>query len=252
MFYFNSASDKQKYPSISPKKWEELSTALEFSELAVVSSEASYRLYLVLTKDVKAMERGADDKWKDASTTDILLYMDFKRVPKTYKGKTTDPSRLEKFVCSQLENIDTTKVYKGVISLQDSPMLQMVVDGITATGQPVDAVTKTMLLGSLWSLTETEPSKIVLTDLEAPTTGKSGGGYSNSQTEVEKLNDRMAFIKAQLAITNPDLKVESIYSLTEAGMAEAGYQPMERAVLTIDACLKLMGCESWHDSAVNG
>lgn len=241
-FYLDEPKDGEKFSTIRPIKWAEVSTVLSFDELRVASSEGKHRLFMVLNKDIKALAKDASGKSSPVEkTTGTLLQLDSKRKPTTWQGKTTEVSRMEGFLNSQLDKLDASKSYKGSIALQDSPMLEMLLSGTDATGEPIQSEFAATAWAMIWNLQETEPNLIKPEDCIAPKGGSASWGGSKAQTEAEKLTDRLAFIKAEVAKVAPDYKISSTLDLASAAIAATNPDNGHEIALTIEMCGILMG-----------
>ena len=241
-FFLDEPKDGEKFSSIRPIKWTEVSTVLSFDELRVASSDGKHRLFMVLNKDIKALAKDASGKSSPVEkTTGVLLQLDSKRKPTTWQGKTTEVSRMEAFLNSQIDKLDNSKSYKGSIALQDSPMLEMLISGTDATGQPIEPGFAATAWAMIWNLQETEPNLIKPEDCTAPKGGSGSWGGSKGQTELEKLNDRLEFFRIQVAKVDPDYKVDSPFDLTETAIAISSTTKINELLVTIDACAILMG-----------
>jgi hypothetical protein len=252
MFGYKPISDKKKVAHIYPYNWTEVNVTLEFDEMTITSSDKAYRMYFVSKKEIKTFyKESKESKAVPTNIVDQPIYLDIKKVAAMNWGKMEEPSRIEKFICFMLQSLEVGKFYKGSIQLQDSGMLDMIITGEMPGGVKITDEQRQQFAASIWKTEESEPKLLNLADCEVPKEF-SGTSSSKSQGETDKLNDRMEFIKAQLAITCPDLKVASIHDLLAAGMAKQGFANASDAMMIVDACLKLMGCQSWFDKDVNG
>jgi hypothetical protein len=223
--YFEADANKgQKYARLYPPKAvdKDLSCQITFEEFVLQKNDA----YIILTGKIKQHTAGITKSFKEhtcVGETVIIRLLNKETHETTFKGetKTNTQSILEKFLCNRLSALDFDKAYAGTIRFRWDGMLSYLLD---TNPSAIPA-----------SMRETEEkAAISLVELGAKTIEpeetkngfNNGKTYSKSQTELEKLNDRLEFTLSQMRVLFPDYKLETIrdlMNLLSGEEKEAGY-----------------------------
>jgi len=216
--WYNAPKDGAKFSSVAFTDMNSVNSEIQFDELRFTSDDEFYHLYFNATKFGDIVKVGDKDwKFTEQLTSIKIARKNYEKwSSKEGKKVPTEQSRVEKLVCKIFDDLDSTVSYQGFLQLQDGNGIDAILTG-TMNGKDVSAMVPT-LLETYASFTPTDANKITDADVVAPK--KSGGSYgAKAQTELEKLNDRLSFIRTQLTVVYPDFQVLSVHSITPLGIA---------------------------------
>nr|MBD2342525.1 hypothetical protein [Calothrix sp. FACHB-156] len=195
--------ENQKYASIGCSDWSQLHTKFVFDELAFISDDNFYHVFAHAT-EISNIEDFNNRSWKfDKGLVKFrVAKKDYEKEDKEKKKVAVAQSRLEKWVCKLFAEREEGVTYHGFINLQDDKYCELFVSGKDDDGSQIEPT----MLARMEKMSATlEPVETVEhlspEDFVLPT-GKGGfskGGFGGKgQTELEKLNDRVAFICTQV------------------------------------------------------
>jgi len=216
--FYNAPKDGAKFSSVAFTDMTSVNSEIKFDELRFIADDDFYHLYLNAHKFTDLVKVGDKDwKFTEQLTSFKIARKNYEKwSQKEQKKLATEQSRVEKLVCKILDDLDGNQTYSGFLQLQDGNGIDAILTG-TQNGKDVSAMVP-MLLETYGSFEVTEASKISDADVVAPK--KSSGSYgAKAQTELEKLNDRLNFIRTQLTILYPEFQVLGIHSITPLGIA---------------------------------
>ena len=234
--WYNAPKDGAKFASIAFSDFASVNTQIEFDELRFTRDDDFYYLFFHATKVTDIVKMGDKDwKWKEELGTLKIARKDYEKWnSKEQKKIPTAQSRVEKLVCKLLEDKEPAETYKGFLQLQDGNGIDAILTG-TQNGKDITAMVP-MLMETYASFEVCDPDKIADSDVGVPAKKSGGGGYgAKSQTELEKLNDRFSFIKAQLKIVT-DTEVTTVADICEVLKGEKS----DLAVAVYATCIELM------------
>ena len=220
VFWYNPPKDS-KFASLNCSDWKQVNSKIEFDELRFCSSDEFYYIYARCSKFSGVQKMGEKDFTIDSKTEPVFLT--FKVARKDYdkwdykekKQVPTEQSRLEKWICKIVDGLDPTKAYTGKLDLQDSNILDIYLSGLDTGGNPIDEnLLKTMQATSV-SLEPIEPTHISDDEVKLPVDNKTKGSFGGSkgQTELERLNDRLAFMCQQVCKIDESITVSNLFEL---------------------------------------
>lgn len=173
---------------------------------------------MYVTKATGITKYGAEKDWTMPSEVTLLKIAHITYQKKDYKTKettTVNPSECEKMYASLFENLDLSKVYSGSAWFTNSPQVKQINDGVSAKGKPLDNDIKESLLETYWSIEIVdEPEKLKVDGLEIPKSYSSYSGGRSSQSESDKINDRLKFVITQLKTMFPDKEISTIQDIS--------------------------------------
>jgi hypothetical protein len=212
-------SDPRKdsvFANVKPKDWNDANFTLKATEMRFLVTATSVFIF-AMAEDVGEVVKWVDSK-KDESFKwqPQLICIELHAKPyKKWKAKEeTQPAKVEQWACKKIGELDHTKAYKGMIAFQNNPMLDMFITGIAANGQTLPPETLAMMESTAWQVEETDTTLVPADKVAAPKSGGGSWGGSSGQTELEKLNDRLEFIKQQLAASGATYEVKSVGDLS--------------------------------------
>jgi hypothetical protein len=224
-FWYNTATDGEKFNSISCADWNQVNTNLEFDELAIKEDEDFYYLYGQFTKATDITKVGDKDwKFEPQLLTLKIAKKDYQKYSmKEKKRIPVSQSRVEKYYSKVFSGMNLTVIYSGKIQLQDSGFIDALLTGVDPNNNNVlpDAVLEMMASGFHAFKVVDEPTIIKPDEIKLPT--KSGGnwGSGKSQTEYEKLGDRVKFVIEQFKLSIPHTEVNNFPELIKLMSNEA-------------------------------
>jgi hypothetical protein len=242
-FWYIAPKEGQKYAMIGSSNWSDTASKVEFDELGFISEDDFYHVYAYATK-FKGIASFGDKSWefKPQLVKFRVARKDHEKEDKEKKKVVVTQSRLEKWICSLFGRLEEGKIYSGFINLQDDEFCLTLATGIDHnTGNQIpEEVLRQMEKMQAYVVEVTEPKHVLAEDIEIPKGKKGGFGYGGSkgQTELEKLNDRVAFICQQLGFISPELKISNLAEIHEAMQTFDGYKANIEAVFGY--CTNLM------------
>lgn len=191
-------------------------------------------------------------EWKEGETHNLVLQFWQKSREetdyKTKEKKTIEPSDIELYmgwIAQQFEDNHFT----GKLSLSNTSALKMCYTGLNEDGLPLDEKFRDMMSSTMAGFTFIEtPSDTVWTDdikkavMPKSYTKKAGSyGGSKGQTEAERINDRVEWLKKAVAeVTGVDVTSVTFDLLCSSAQAKDD----KTAAITrddLDLLLKIMG-----------
>ncbi|MBE9059305.1 hypothetical protein [Sphaerospermopsis sp. LEGE 08334] len=221
--YFEVDSSKgQKYARLYPPKNvdDQLSCQIDFEELQFQKDD----VYIYLTGKIRSHSKGIEKSFKEHNCpgeTVVIRLLNKGEHETTYKGETKKhtQSTLELFLCNRINALDWDKAYTGMIRFRYDGMLTYLLGDVGMTPDMKEQAEKAAI-----NLTPLENKTIELEPLKNAVGYKGGYGGSKGQTELEKLNDRMAFTLQQMKAIFPEAKLDSIADLIQL-LASDGDKP---------------------------
>ena len=221
----NDPKNGSKYNAIYVMNWEEINSPIEFSEFRFCKDDDYYYCFAYVTKFQDIIKPKEKD-WKFAPG---LYQFQFARKPVAHNGKEPQQYLVEKLVCYALDKLDEAKTYKGNLCLQHAGFITSITDGKDMSGKEIPDAVREQIASSIYSFEETEAKEISADDVKATKSFKSYG--AKSQTEYEKLGDRLKFMVDQLKLAGCEIEIKSLADLDKAN-------ELHRTV--IDWCVLLM------------
>ncbi|MGB3650866.1 MAG: hypothetical protein WBA41_06600 [Rivularia sp. (in: cyanobacteria)] len=197
-FWYNKKDDA-KIATLACNDWLESNSKVEFNELGFTSDDTFYLIVADATKFTDVLKMGD----KDFKISNEIVQFKVARknyVKKDWKTKadvSITQSRVEEFVCSIFDNLNSELRYKGFINLQDGNYLNNLLTGKAVDGQIIPENMLEMMKSTYLLFEEIEESKIT-NDLLSMPASKGFSSYSKGQTEAEKIKDRVAFVDSQI------------------------------------------------------
>jgi hypothetical protein len=218
-YWYNEPGKDEKFATVVTSNYEELNSQVEFSEITSRKDDDFSYLFGWITKITDTKKYGNND-WKFEPQ---LLMLKFARKnyekwdSKQKKKVPTEQHPIEKLTCQAVDTLDETKVYSGKMLLQNGNIINMLLTKSDAGNTPMSDEMYNMMLSSYFSFTEIESCEHLPVD-EIKLPAKSGGGYggygAKSQSEYDKLTDRVKFAVEQLKLAIPD-KAEHVNNLKD-------------------------------------
>lgn len=199
-FWYNAPKEGQKFANLSCKDWFEVNTQFEFEELAWKQDDGFYHLFAYATKftDCDQMGLGAGIKFKFEPQLVQFKVAKKNYIKKGFQGKpdkSIEQSRVEKWLCKVLSQYDEGVIYHGKFSFTDTAQIDTFLTGIDPNGQKVEPLLLQSMESYYYSLSVVGESKYLKPeDIQIKSNWKGGGSSAPSQTELEVLNDRLAFV----------------------------------------------------------
>lgn len=221
MFWYNAPKDGSKYASLGCNSWAEVNSKVEFKELGFCSDDDFYYVFTYATKFTDVGKIGDKDfKLEPQLLTFKVARKDYQKWDsKEKKQVPAQQSRVEKWVCKIFSSLEQGSIYKGEIHLQDCGLIDAFITGIDSSGKPVDPLSLEFMQSNMKRFELVDASEHVLADdIKTPEgkSGWSGKGGAKAQSELEKLNDRTAFLLSQVNQIDASLDVKNIYELAKA------------------------------------
>ncbi len=242
-FWYQAPKEGQKYASIGCSGWSEANSTIIFDELVYCQDDGFYYIFAYATKVTELQNFGNKDwKFEPQLLTFKVAKKDYEKQDKERKTVKVQQSRLERWLCHTLSELEEGLAYKGWINLKDDPSCDYLVTK-NLNGVPIDgAIYQQMLSMNLEIEALTEPPKHINVEEDVkPPSGKGGfgkGGYgAKSQTEAEKLADRLAFVLGQVNQAS-DIKVENVGQL--ASLVSGTDSVSKELRYVFDLCVALM------------
>ncbi|NJN09247.1 MAG: hypothetical protein HC836_40305 [Richelia sp. RM2_1_2] len=196
-FWYNKKDDA-KIASLSSTDWSEINSKIEFSELGFTSDDGFYLLVANAIRFTDVQKMGEKDFKIDNEIIQFkIARKDYDK--KDFKTKQTvniKQSRIEKWLCYELEKLDATKRYCGFIHLQDGNWADNVTTGKDSEGKELSEDIRDMFAKEYRKFEVVETAKIEDSLLTMPA-GYSSGGYSKAETQAEKIKANYAFIEQE-------------------------------------------------------
>lgn len=241
--FFNAPKDGSKFSSAWIKDWENINSNIEFDALRFTSDDDYYYVYMFAKKFTDLLNL-SDKNWKFEPQ---LMAMQIQRKDvekwssKESKKIPSVQSLPEKLVCRFLDKCDASKTYKGFLALQNNGFVNTALTGIDPSGKPVPEALIEQIFSGFGNLEEAESDLIADDDVKAPVK-KSWSGGSKGQSELEKLNDRLSFISAQIKASGYNYEVKCALDICEFVVAERMKDGYDCATImsVIEACKSLM------------
>lgn len=239
-FWYIEPKEGQKYANIGCSGWNEANSRIEFDELVFIKDDDFYHVFAYATAFTE-IQNFNNKSWKFEPQL-----VKFRVARKDYQKEDRDKnkvdvkqSRLEKWLCSLFQESEEGLVYRGWINLKDDSYCDLFVTK-ELKGIPIDdVVLKQMMAMSLeWELLTEPPTKINLEeDIKLPN-GKGGYGkeYAKTQTESQKLSDRVKFVCEQFTLATE----EPITNLNEIRLLLADDKKRGMAVSLLEICSALI------------
>jgi hypothetical protein len=215
-FWYNEPKQDEKFSHLYRSDWNECNASIMFTELGIKENDTFYFLYMYADSVNDVTKIGAARDWKfptgELTTLKIAKKTYQKQDFKTKQQVTVEQHRVEKLFCNLLAKYDLDKVYSGSLFMQDGNIVDMLIDAKDGSGKPIASETINMMSQPYLTLEVVEkPEHIKLTEIDLPTIGSGNSGTKGySQSELNKLNDRLNFIIAQLKLALPDESIENI------------------------------------------
>jgi hypothetical protein len=217
-FWYNAASEGSKFNSLACTDWNQVNSMVQFDELAVKSDEEFHHLFGHANSATDVIKVGEKDfKWIPQLVTIKIARKNYQKYDRVAKKKVdAEQSTIEKLICKLLESYDLSKVWKANIQFQHSNIVQMLVDGVDTMGKPMPDMVFDSMSSSYLSMSEvTEPQHIKPDELQLPKAGNWSGGKA-SQTEYEKISDRMKFATEQIKLAFPTVEATSVFDIANS------------------------------------
>lgn len=170
------------------------------------------------------------DNWKSGH----LVYMALNKTKyrhwdlKESKAIDREPTLQERVFVKHFETLDPEKTYSGYIVFNSMPaMLEQIEKGLLTLEQLQMVV-----------LSEVVEPKLLPETLPTPKNGGKSWGGSKGQSELEKLNDRLSFVKSQLGL---DVEVKTMLELIKFVDAVKGDEEGKYLQPTLTYLLQMMG-----------
>lgn len=211
--WYNPAVAPEKFSNIAITDFSNINSTIEFEELGIKSDDEFYYLFAYANKvtDILFTKGGKEWSYTPQLVKLKIARKDTEKTDWQTKQKVAVPqSTVEKFYCKVIDDLDLECIYSGSLRLQSIPQIEMVVTG-SAYGEPLsDEMIKMTILSMCQFLKIEETKHLNLDDLKLPTKT----AYSrSSQTEYNKLEDRIKFILANLKLLHPDKQLDTITDL---------------------------------------
>jgi hypothetical protein len=222
MTFYYSKDESASVADMSCYDWNSANSTIAFDELLVKKDDNYYYLF-ANCQSFSNCKKSKDDSWKFQKDTKVrikLARVSYEKTDFKTKQKTTvQPSRLEKILIALFDEKDSeNRVFSGTLSLSDTPMLDNILSGKDNVGTPLPAVVLNsykQLIGTLLESSLDTKKHFKDDELVAPKARTFGG--AKTQTHLEKLNDKLTFIKMQLLAKYPALTIDSYYDITHDG-----------------------------------
>lgn len=217
-FWYNAAEGESKFNSLVCSDWNQINSMIQFDELGVKSDDEFHHLFGYASSATDVIKIGERDfKFTPQLLTVKIARKNYQKYDRTAKKRVdAAQSTIEKLICKLLESYDLSKVYKASVQLQQSNIVQMLVDGVDTMGKPMPDMVFDSMSSSYLSMTEVEqPEHIKPDELQLPSKGNWGGG-SKAQSEYERLSDRLKFVSEQIKAAYPALEIASAHDIANA------------------------------------
>jgi hypothetical protein len=227
--FYNAPKDGEKFSTIAFMDWNQINSTIDFEEFRFCSNDEYYYVFGVCNSVTDVIKSG-DKDWRMPKGEKLML----KIARKPVKRKKDTPEvhyEVEKLMVMQLEKIDPTKAYAGQITLQQNGFVSMIVSGLDPAGKPVPQEQVDAFSSGFFSVTEKEIELIQDADMIIPK-GWSGFGGKAGQTELEKLGDRLTFIRNQIAAAGYDYQIKSVLDL-DSSVIHGNYPKQDDIATTI-------------------
>lgn len=212
--YYNEKKDNDSYSTINVTNWDEVNINCTFEELFYLKDDKFYYLFFYPTKVSGVSKYGSEKGWtvpQELTMTKIAHSEYSKKDWKTKETITVKPYQVEVLIGSILEKYEQKSIYSGEFWLNNSNQVEKINSGA------YDKDVENSLKETYISLKKVETPQYIKTEEISIPKSYSGsyGGKGSSQNEKDKINDRWNFIKEQIEIALPDVKVESINDLVQ-------------------------------------
>jgi len=228
--FYNVPKDGAKFSSVAFTDMTSVNSEIKFDELRFIADDDFYHLYLNAHKFTDLVKVGDKDwKFTEQLTSFKIARKNYEKwSQKDQKKLPVEQSRVEKLVCKIFDNLDPAVTYTGFLQLQDGNGIDAILTGVM-NGRDVSEMVPT-LLETYGSFEVGTADKITDADVVAPK--KSGGSYgAKAQTEFEKLNDRLSFIKTQIGLCGCDFKVETVYDISPEAIKTGSPTPETASII---------------------
>lgn len=215
-FWYMSPKEGEKFASVGCSDWNDTSSELTFEELGYVHDDDWIHFYAFATKFTDIQDfNNKNWKFEPGFIKFKVAKHDYQKENKEKQKVDVKQSELEKWINLQFPATLSGAIFSGFISLKTNPYHKMLLENKDHTGKELVPEMANMLMAGMLTLTLIEePTKIKPEDIALPQ-GKGGFKYGGAkgQTELEKLNDRVAFLCDQINKCGEATPVTNVYEI---------------------------------------
>lgn len=222
-FYYIEPRKDDKYALVGCSDWSDAYSKFEFTELGFCKDDGFFHIFAYATRFTEINKYGEKNwKFEPQLIKMKVARKDYQKEDKDKNKVDVKQSRLEKWICWMLTELDDSQFYSGFINLQDDVMCDIFVSGLGMKGETIDpaVLDQMMSMSALLSALLEPPTHISTEDVQPPNYKSKNSGWSGSgrsaQTEKEKLQDRLTFICEQVNQSNDGISVENFAQLIDA------------------------------------
>lgn len=239
MFFASKASEKVQSPKV---EWAGINCRAKAKCIKFAENEdfLSIFVYTDNLSDCAIIPFNSDWKFQEG-----IVAFHLAKKPYTINQKKGDnwekvehqPSLVEKFIISEIDKLDKSVAYSGLISFEDNSSIPLLLGIPDDDGkvQVIDENTRKFVVSNIINLSPLEANTDaynLVPDNEVVGKVKSTSNFKSSgQSELQKLTDRLNFVRQQIQVEGIDYEITSLLSLTMTRINSSNLSEVDKMVL---------------------